>query len=123
MSTFNQMVRSSLFGLGDMVMCRNVTLGRLLKSGSQGKSPLSAYRYQKATIVRRITMAIDGAEKMDDWGKKTPINDNSHISQTNSNSRDGEGTHVTTNISGTNAKVHDRFDSDGNYIGTNYGKR
>ena len=68
-------------------------------------------------------MTIDGSEKMGDWGKKTPVNDNSHVTQTNSNSRDGSGAHVTTNIPGTNAKVHDRFDSNGDYTGGNFGKR
>ena len=58
-----------------------------------------------------------------DWGKKIPASDNSHITQTNSDSRDGSGNHVTTNIPGTNAKVHDRFDSNGNYTGSNFGKR
>lgn len=68
-------------------------------------------------------MSIPGSKKMGDWGKKIPVSDNSHITQTNSNSRDGSGAHVTTNIPGTNAKVHDRFDSNGIYIVSNFGKR
>ena len=42
--------------------------------------------------------------------RKTPVNDNSHITQTNDNSDDGRSAHVTTNIPGTDAKVHDRYD-------------
>lgn len=68
-------------------------------------------------------MSIPGSSNMGDWGKKTPVNSNSHVTQTNSNSRDGSGAHVTTNISGTSVKVHDRFDSNGNYTGSNFGKR
>ena len=65
---------------------------------------------------------IDGSEKMGDWGKKIPTNlINVHISQTNSNARDGPGDHVTTEIPGENAKVHDYFDENGNYIGTGFG--
>jgi len=68
-------------------------------------------------------MAIEGTEYIKDWGKKIPVSDNSHITQTNNISRDGEGAHITTNIQGTNAKVHDRYDANGNYLGSNFGKR
>ena len=69
-------------------------------------------------------MGIDGTEKMGDWGKKIPTHlPDSHVTQTNKNARDGEGAHVTTNIPGTPLKVHDRFDKDGNYKGSDFGKR
>ncbi len=69
-------------------------------------------------------MPIDGTEKMGDWGKKSPTNlPNVHITQTNENSRDGEAAHVTTNIPGTQFKVHDRFDKEGNYTESDFGKR
>ncbi len=68
-------------------------------------------------------MAIDGAKPLGDWGKKTPVNENSHITQTNHNSRDGSGVHVTTDIPGTNIKVHDRFDANGNSLGNNFAKK
>lgn len=66
---------------------------------------------------------IDGSRKMGDWGYKTPVNDNVHYTQTNYNSRDGYGAHVTTNISGTQAKVHDRFSPNGDYLGSDFGRR
>lgn len=72
---------------------------------------------------RSDAMPIEGTEKMGDWGKKIPSSDNSHLTQTNENSRDGEGAHVTTNIPGTSVKVHDRYDAEGNYLGSNFGKR
>jgi len=69
-------------------------------------------------------MGIKGTGKLGDWGKKIPTNQNNvHITQTNQNSKDGEGAHITTNIPGTKAKVHDRYDSKGNYKGSNFGKR
>jgi len=69
-------------------------------------------------------MGIEGTEKMGDWGKKIPTNlPNVHITQTNENSRDGEAAHVTTNIPGTKIKVHDSFDKDVNYTGSDFGNR
>jgi hypothetical protein len=73
---------------------------------------------------RRYEMPINGKEKLGDWGRKIPTNlKNVHITQTNENARDGEGVHVTTNIPGNPAKVHDRFDANGNYLGSDFGKR
>ena len=69
-------------------------------------------------------MPIDGTEKMGDWGKKVPTHlPNVHITQTNKKARDAQGGHVTTNIPGTQAKVHDKFDANGNYLGSSFGKR
>ena len=69
-------------------------------------------------------MGIDGTEHLGDWGKKVPTNlDNVHVTQTNWNSRDGKGVHITTNIPGTKAKVHDRYDVAGNSLGSDFGKR
>jgi len=68
-------------------------------------------------------MTIKGTELLGNWGKKTPVNENVHITQTNSNSRDGEGVHITTEIPGSPIKIHDRFDKDGNYLGSNFAKR
>ena len=36
-------------------------------------------------------MGIEGTQRLQDWGKKIPVNDNVHITQTNATSRDGEG--------------------------------
>lgn len=55
------------------------------------------------------------SDNMGDWGKKTDVNDNVHISQTNDNARVGSGAHVTTNIPGTGGSQRDYFDSNGNY--------
>ncbi|MEI7899686.1 MAG: hypothetical protein WCK89_05505 [bacterium] len=69
-------------------------------------------------------MSIDGVERMGNWGKKIPTDlPDVHITQTNADSRDGEGVHVTTNISGTAGKVNDRFDENGNYAGSYFGRR
>lgn len=69
-------------------------------------------------------MGIDGTEKMGNWGKKVPTNlPNVHITQTNLDSRDSEAAHITTNIPGITFKVHDRFDSKGNYLGSDFAKR
>lgn len=69
-------------------------------------------------------MGIEGTEYVGDWGKKIPIDlKKTHILQTNDNARDGQAAHVTTNITGTQVKVHDRFDSSGNYLGSNFSKR
>ena len=68
-------------------------------------------------------MTIENTEKMGDWGKKIPVSENTHISQCNDQARDGRGVHVTTNISGTQVKVHDYFDENGNDTGSHFGKR
>lgn len=68
-------------------------------------------------------MTINDSSNMGDWGKKIPVNSNSHITQTNSNSYDGRAAHVTTNIPGTGTKIHDRFDANGNFTGTDWTKR
>ncbi|MGM0486167.1 MAG: hypothetical protein ACQESR_05325 [Planctomycetota bacterium] len=68
-------------------------------------------------------MGIEGTQPLGDWGKKIPVNDNVHITQTNATSRDGLGVHITTNIPGEQVKVHDRFDAKGNYLGSNFGQR
>ena len=68
-------------------------------------------------------MFIKETEKLGNWGKKIPVNENVHITQTNSESRDGKAVHITTNIPGTSIKVHDRFDKDGNYLRNNFSNR
>ena len=69
-------------------------------------------------------MAIDGTEKMGDWGKMVPTHlPNAHITQTNASAYDGVGAHVTTNIPSTPFKVHDRFDANGNSLGSDFAKR
>ena len=69
-------------------------------------------------------MGIRGAEGLGNWGKKIPTSlDNVHVTQTNKNSDDGRAVHITTNILGTKAKVHDRYDAAGNYLGSNFGER
>ncbi len=68
-------------------------------------------------------MGIKGTEYLGDWGKMIPVSDTTHVTQTNENSRDGRAVHVTTNIPGTSVKVHDRFDENGNYLGSDFGKR
>lgn len=67
-------------------------------------------------------MSIEGTKRMGDWGKLIPVNQNQHISQTNVNARDGYAVHITTNIPGTNFKVHDRLDSGGDYLKSNFAK-
>ena len=68
-------------------------------------------------------MPIDNTKTLGNWGKKSPVTENIHITQTNNQARDGKGVHVTTNISGTQAKVHDYFDEQGNFSGSGFGKR
>ena len=68
-------------------------------------------------------MSIPGVENLGDWGKMTPVNPSQHITQTNGLSRDGLGVHITTEIPGTGFKVHDRFDSNGNSLGTNFAQK
>ena len=68
-------------------------------------------------------MGIEGTEKMADWGKKIPVNENQHVSQTNADSKDGCAAHITTEIPGMKIKVHDRLDSGGNYTGSNFAKK
>ena len=60
---------------------------------------------------------------MGNWGKLIPVNDNTHVTQTNKVSRDGYGVHITTGIPNSGVKVHDRFDSLGNYLGNNFAKK
>lgn len=67
-------------------------------------------------------MPIKGTVKKD-WAKIIPVNNDSHVTQTNNISRDGYAVHITNNIRGTQAKVQDRFDASGNYLGSNFGKR
>lgn len=61
--------------------------------------------------------------RIGDWGKLIPVNNDVHITQTNENAYVGSGVHVTTNISGTQIKVHDYFDANGNFKKTDFGKR
>ena len=68
-------------------------------------------------------MSIEGTEIMGNWGKKIPVNEYVHITQTNDSSREGKGVHITTNILGTQAKAHDYFDAYGNFLGSDFGKR
>lgn len=67
-------------------------------------------------------MTIPGTKKLGDWGKMVPASENSHITQTNVNSHDGYAAHVTTQIPDTSAKVHDYFDSEGNYLRSSFGQ-
>jgi len=60
--------------------------------------------------------------KFDNWGKMIEVNNTTHITQTNSNAKVGEGAHVSTCIPGTQVKVRDYFDSNGNYKGSSFGK-
>ena len=68
-------------------------------------------------------MSINGSEYMQEWGKKIPVNDFSHITQTNDLSRDGLGAHITWNVPGENWCVHDRFDANGNFGGSSFAPR
>ena len=68
-------------------------------------------------------MTIEGTKYLKDWGKMVNINNTQHLTQTNANSDDGMGFHITQNISGTSSKVQDRFDFQGNYLGSNFAKR
>lgn len=67
-------------------------------------------------------MGSDGSKSLGDWGKMTPVSSdddsNVHITQTNENSNDGTGAHVTTQVG--DVSVHDYFDQDGNYNGSDY---
>ena len=54
------------------------------------------------------------------WGRMFEVNDNIHITQTNENSFDGRGAHVTTCIKGTPIKIHDSFDACGNFLGSDF---
>jgi hypothetical protein len=65
---------------------------------------------------------IKDSNYMGDWGKIIPVNENVHISQTNQNAYEGTGAHVTTKIQGTQVKVHDYFDANGNFLRTDFGK-
>lgn len=73
--------------------------------------------------TRRLEMSIDGTKYLGNWGKMIPVNDNSHITQTNVDSCDGLGFHATINIPGTQFKVHDKFDANGEFIGSYFSKR
>jgi hypothetical protein len=66
---------------------------------------------------------MEKSDYMGNWGKLIPVNPDVHITQTNENANVGNGVHVTTNIPGTQVKVHDYFDANGNYLGTGFGKR
>ena len=68
-------------------------------------------------------MAIEGTKAMGNWGKLIPVNEQSHITQTNDNSRDGQAVHITWNVPGEQAKLHDRFTSEGVFVGTDIAKR
>jgi hypothetical protein len=68
-------------------------------------------------------MGIDGTKPLGEWGKFIPVSNNIHLTQTNDNSRDGKAVHITTEISGLSVKVHDRFDANGNYLGSNFAKK
>jgi hypothetical protein len=70
---------------------------------------------------RRKAMSFNNIKPLGNWGQMTPVNDSGsiHITQTNINSRDGLGAHVTTQIGG--ASIHDRFDSNGNFLNTDIG--
>lgn len=68
-------------------------------------------------------LSIFNHDKNGRLGEKSPVNNNVHITQTNQNAQVRHGAHVTTNISGTQAKVHDFFDSNGNHTGSGFGKR
>ena len=68
-------------------------------------------------------MPIPGSEYMGTWGKKTPVNDDVHITQTNWFARDPFEAHITTNIRGESACVHDRFDGNGNFMGSSFAPR
>ena len=63
-------------------------------------------------------MPIDGTKPLGDWGKMVPVNESGsiHITQTNINSRDKLGAHVTTQKGG--ASIHDSFDANGNFLGS-----
>jgi len=56
------------------------------------------------------------------WGKMTVVNNTTHLTQTNSNANVGKGAHVSTCIPGTQVKVRDYFDANGNYQGSSFGK-
>jgi len=68
-------------------------------------------------------MTIQGTQQMGNWGKKIPVNDNVHVTQTNQLSKDGYAAHITTSIPGERVKIHDRFDAGGNFLGTSFGIR
>ncbi len=68
-------------------------------------------------------MGPKDSKNLGNWGKMTPVNDSSHITQTNSNADAGLGAHVTTNIPGMPLKVHDFFDANGNYLGSDFADR
>jgi len=59
-------------------------------------------------------------KNLGNWGRMFEVNENVHITQTNDNSRDGKGSHVTTCIKGTPIKIHDSFDAEGNFFGSDY---
>jgi hypothetical protein len=54
------------------------------------------------------------------WGKMYEVNNFTHITQTNTNSSDGLGAHISTCVPGTPIKIHDFFDRNGNYLGNDY---
>jgi hypothetical protein len=62
------------------------------------------------------------AKNLSNWGKMTEVNNTTHITQTNSNAKVGKGAHVSTCIPGTQAKVRDYFDANGNYLRSSFGK-
>ncbi len=68
-------------------------------------------------------MPIEGTKDLGIWGKLIPVNDSCHITQTNQSSHDGYATHVTTEVPSLPVKVHDRFDANGNYLGSDFAKR
>lgn len=68
-------------------------------------------------------MSIEGTKKLGDWGKMIPGDGQSHVTQTNRNSHEGEGGHVTIGIPGTKSKVHDYFDGEGNFLRSDFAKK
>lgn len=68
-------------------------------------------------------MSIDGTKKLGNWGKFIPVSSSIHITQTNSESNDGIGVHITTDISGLPVKLHDRYNANGNYLGSSFAKK
>lgn len=57
------------------------------------------------------------SKNLGNWGRVTPVTGSTHITQTNKNSRAGEGAHITTTVPGIPKDIFvDRIyvDKDGN---------
>lgn len=71
-------------------------------------------------FLKSLKLRTMDAKDLGTWGRMFEVNDNIHITQTNENSNDGKGAHVTTCFNGIPVKIHDSFDAEGNFLGSDF---